>query len=273
MSPIDTNLTNQVALVTGGSQGIGAATAVTLAEAGASVAITYNQSETKAMDVVKEIQHKGSRGIVLPLDLRDEASIRTMVSQAKDDLGRIDIFVNNAAVGSASVAHYANLDKQDRAMVEINTLGALLCAEAVLPIMVEQNYGKIINISSVGGGVSVFPQFRRSDGMSKAAVAFLSKQIVADYPHHQIDAFTICPGAVDTRMFRESTLDPLPAQERDALIMSLPLGRLIKPQEIADLILFLCSPQAVICRGAIIDASLGLGVRPGLISEKKSTEP
>jgi len=271
MSRIDTNLRNQVALVTGGSQGIGAATGVTLAEAGASVAITYNQSESKAMDVLKEIEQRGSRGIALPLDLRDEGSIRSMASQAKDHFGRIDIFVNNAAVGSASVAHYTNHKSEDRAMVEINTLGALLCVEAVLPVMVEQNYGKIINISSVGGGISVFPKFKRSDGMSKAAVAFLSKQIVTDYPHHRIDAFTICPGAVDTRMFRESTLDHLSAQERDALVTSLPMGRLIEPQEIADLILFLCSPQAVICRGAVIDASLGLGVRPGLISEKKST--
>jgi len=154
-------------------------------------------------------------------------------------------------------------------MVELNALGTLLCVEAVLPVMVEQNYGKIINISSVGGGISAFPSFKRSDGMSKAAVAFLSKQIVADYPRHRIDAFTICPGAVDTRMFRESTLDPLPAEERNAFVASLPMGRLTEPQEIADLILFLCSPQATICRGAVINASLGLGVRPGLISEKK----
>ena len=104
MSPIDTNLKNQVALVTGGSQGIGAATAVTLAEAGASVLITYNRSESKAMDVLKEIEQRGSRCMALPLDLRDEGSIRSMASQAKDHFGRIDIFVNNAAVGSASVA-------------------------------------------------------------------------------------------------------------------------------------------------------------------------
>jgi NAD(P)-dependent dehydrogenase (short-subunit alcohol dehydrogenase family) len=269
MSPINTDLKNQVALVTGGSQGIGAATAITLGRAGADVSLTYNRSESKALEVLNEIEKTGSRGIALSLDMRDEASIRSMVSQTMKELGRIDIFVNNAAVGSASVAHYAGQAEQDRAMVEINTLGALFCVQAVLPVMVEQDYGKIINISSVGGGVSVFPKFKMSDGMSKAGVAFLSKQIVADYPHHRIDAFTVCPGAVDTRMFRESTLDHLTPEARKVFIAMLPRGRLIEPQEIADLVLFLCTPHATICRGAVIDASLGLGVRPGLISEKK----
>ncbi|GAH83922.1 unnamed protein product, partial [marine sediment metagenome] len=122
----------------------------------------------------------------LPLDLQDRASIDGMVSTTMEQFGRIDILVNNAAVGSASVAHYADPEKLDQAMVEINTLGVLFCIQAVIPIMVEQNYGKIINVSSVGGGVTVFPKFRASDGMSKCAVAFLSRQIVADYPHHRI---------------------------------------------------------------------------------------
>jgi len=266
---INTNLEGQVAIVTGGSQGIGAATAFTLGQAGASVALTYNRSKSKAMEVVEKIKKLSSKAIALPLNLQDRASIDGMVSKTMEKFGRIDILVNNAAVGSASVAHYADPEKLDQAMIEINTLGVLLCVQAVIPIMVEQNYGKIINVSSVGGGVAVFPKFKASDGMSKCAVAFLSRQIVADYPHHRIDAFSICPGAVNTRMFRESTLDHLSPEERDAFISSLPMGRLIEPEEIAALILFLCSPAAVVCRGAVIDASLGLGVRPGLISEKE----
>lgn len=269
MLKIDAAIRNQVALITGGSQGIGAATAITLGREGALIALTYNQSESKAKEVLNELQKIGSQAIALPLDVKDDRSIRLMVSRTMEKFGRIDILVNNAAVGSASVAHYARDEGCDRVMFEINSLGALLCVQAVLPIMVKQNYGKIINVSSVGGGVSVFPKFKASDGMSKAAVAFLSKQIVADYPHHKIDAFSICPGAVNTRMFRESTLDHLSPEEQKAFIASLPMGRLIEPEEIGDLILFLCSPAASVCRGAVIDASLGLGARPGLISEKK----
>ena len=266
---INTNLEGQVAIVTGGSQGIGAATAFALGQAGAYVTLTYNRSQSRAMEVVEKIEKINSKAIALSLDLQDRASIDRMVSRIMEQFGRIDILVNNAAVGSASVAHYADPEKFDQTIVGINILGSLLCVQSVIPIMVKQNYGKIINISSVGGGVTVFPKFKASDGMSKCAVAFLSRQIVADYPHHGIDAFSICPGAVNTRMFRESTLDHLSPEERAAFISSLPMARLIEPEEIAALILFLCSPTAVVCRGAVIDASLGLGVRPGLISERK----
>jgi len=269
MTLMDTNLRGQVALVTGGSQGIGAAAARTLGEAGASVALTYNRSEKAALQVVERIEKAGSRAIAVPLDLQSKTSIDAVVSGVMNSFGRIDILVNNAAVGSASVAHYTTPEEEDKAMVEINTVGPLFCAQAVLPIMVKQEYGKIINISSVGGGITVFPKFRASDEMSKCAVGFLTKQIVADHPYQRIDAFSICPGAVNTRMFRESTLDNLTQTEREAFVSRLPMRRLIEPEEIAALILFLCTPAATVCRGAIIDASLGLGVRPGLISENK----
>ena len=269
MTVIDTNLRGQVALVTGGSQGIGAAAAWTLGEAGASVALTYNRSEKAALRVVERIERSGSRAVALPLDLQSKTSIDAMVSSVMTSFGRIDILVNNAAVGSASVAHYTPPEKEDQAMLEINTLGPLFCTQAVLPIMVKQEYGKIINISSVGGGVTVFPKFRASDEMSKCAVGFLTKQIVADHPYQRIDAFSICPGAVNTRMFRESTLNHLSQAEKEAFVSQLPMRRLIEPEEIAALILFLCTPAGTICRGGIIDASLGLGVRPGLVSEQK----
>lgn len=266
---INMNLEGQVAIVTGGSQGIGAATAFVFGQAGASVALTYNRSKSKAMELAQAITDSGTKALAFPLDLQDRKSIGQMVSSTMETFGRIDILVNSAAVGSASVAHYAEPGKQDEAIVGINTLGVLACAQAVIPIMLEQNYGKIINVSSVGGGITTFPKFKASDGMSKSAVAFLSRQIVADYPHQRIDAFSICPGAVNTRMFRESTLDHLSPEERESFISSLPMRRLIEPEEIAALILFLCSPAAAVCRGAVIDASLGLGVRPGLISENK----
>jgi NAD(P)-dependent dehydrogenase (short-subunit alcohol dehydrogenase family) len=217
-------MTGQVAVVTGGSQGIGAAAALALGLCGASVALTYNLSKAGAMEIVKQIEEAGSQAIAIPLDLQDTASIQNMVLKTMERFGRIDILVNNAAVGSASVTHYSGTDKLDQAMVSINTLGILLCAQAVLPVMIDQNYGKIINVSSVGGGITVFPKFKASDGMSKCAVAFLSRQIVADHPHHAIDAFSICPGAVNTRMFRESTLDHLSPVERIPLFRHCPWG-------------------------------------------------
>jgi NAD(P)-dependent dehydrogenase (short-subunit alcohol dehydrogenase family) len=269
MSAIDVDLKGRVAIVTGGSQGIGAAVAWILGEAGASVVLTYNRSAESALGIVERIEAAGSRALALSLDMQSKASVEGMVARTMEEFGRIDILVNNAAVGSASVAHYADPETQDQAMFQINTLGTLVCTQAVLPIMVAQDYGKIVILSSVGGGVAVFPGFTAADEMSKCAVGFLGKQIVADHPYRHIDAFSVCPGAVNTRMFRESTLDHLSAADRDAFISHLPLRRLIEPEEIAALVLFLCTPAGTICRGAVIDASLGLGVRPGLVSEMK----
>lgn len=269
MAVIDTDLSGRVAIVTGGSQGIGAATARALGAAGASVVLTYNHSAEQALAVVRDIEAAGSQARAAKVDMRNRASIRAFVSSVRQDLGRIDILVNNAAVGSASVAHYAEPGEEDRVMFEVNVLGTLAFVQAVLPIMEEQRFGKIVNISSVGGGITVFPKFTAADEMSKSAVAFLTKQIVADHPYDPIDSFAVCPGAVNTRMFRESTLDPLSPEEREKFIAHLPLGRLIEPEEIAALVVFLCTPAGSVCRGAVIDASLGLGVRPGLVSEMK----
>jgi NAD(P)-dependent dehydrogenase (short-subunit alcohol dehydrogenase family) len=269
MGAIDTDLSGRVAIVTGGSQGIGAATAWTLGEAGASVVLTYHHSAEAALRLVERIEAAGSRAVAVSLDMQSKASVEAVVTRAVDEFGRVDILVNNAAVGSASVAHYAQPDEQDQAMFQINTLGTLVCTQAVLPIMARQDYGKIINLSSVGGGVTVFPKFTASDEMSKCAVGFLSRQVVADHPYEHIDAFSVCPGAVNTRMFRESSLDHLSPADREAFISHLPQRRLIEPEEVAALILFLCTPAGSICRGAVIDASLGLGVRPGLVSEMK----
>jgi NAD(P)-dependent dehydrogenase (short-subunit alcohol dehydrogenase family) len=126
---------------------------------------------------------------------------------------------------------------------------------------------KIINISSVGGGVTAFPGFRLSDGMSKAAVAFMTRQLAAEHVHSNVDVFAVCPGATNTAMFQASTLNKLSAAERASFLKRLPKGRLIEPEEIAAIVHFLASGLSTPMHGAIIDASMGLGVRPGLMTE------
>ena len=127
---------------------------------------------------------------------------------------------------------------------------------------------KIINLSSVGGGVSVFPRFRLSDGMSKAAITFLSKQLAAETVFADVDVFAICPGATDTPMFRASTLSDMSLEEEAAFLNRLPRKRLIAPAEIAALVHFLATPASTVLHGAVLDASMGLGVRPGLMSDR-----
>jgi NAD(P)-dependent dehydrogenase (short-subunit alcohol dehydrogenase family) len=126
---------------------------------------------------------------------------------------------------------------------------------------------KIILLSSVGGGIQVFPGFRHSDGASKAGVAAYAKQLAADNVHTKIDVFAICPGATDTPMLQESTLNHLTAPDREKLLSHLPKRRLIHPAEVAQTIVFLASQHSTCLNGAVLDCSMGLGVRPGLITE------
>lgn len=155
-------------------------------------------------------------------------------------------------------------------MFMINADGTLKVCQTFLALMagcIKTDPLKIINLSSVGGGIQAFPGFRLSDGMSKAAVALLTRQLAAELTDSRVDVFAICPGATNTAMFQASTLNAMTPEEREAFTTGLPKGRLIAPEEIANLIVFLASEYSTPLHGAVIDASMGLGVRPGLITE------
>ena len=160
---------------------------------------------------------------------------------------------------------------QDSTMLQINADGSLKVCQAFLAAAqanITSVPRKIINFSSVGGGIQNFPGFRLSDGMSKAAVAFMTKQLAAELVHTAVDVYAICPGATNTPMFQASTLNHMSAAEQRDFAAALPKGRLIEPHDIADIVLFLASAYATPMHGAVIDASMGLGVRPGLITER-----
>jgi NAD(P)-dependent dehydrogenase (short-subunit alcohol dehydrogenase family) len=111
--------------------------------------------------------------------------------------------------------------------------------------------------------VAAFPGFHLADGMSKAAQAYLGKHLQAEHVHDPIDVFTICPGSTETPMFEASTLSKFDETGRAQFVRTLPGGRLIDPDEIAALALWLCTDEARVLRGAVLDASLGLGSYPG----------
>ena len=178
--------------------------------------------------------------------------------------------VNNAAVGSATVEEWsADIEEQDSLMLQINADGTLKMCRHYLDVTAGPGR-KIINLSSVGGGISAFPGFRLSDGMSKAAVAFLSKQLAAEMVFEEVDVFAVCPGATDTPMFRASTLKKLSTSQEQQFFERLPKKRLIEASEIAALVHFLATPASTVLHGAVLDASMRLGVRPGLMSDRTS---
>ena len=249
-------------LITGGSSGIGTSLVELFARKGFRVLFTYNSNRESAQKIVDQLQPHDVH--MFHFSQGNLESQEALLAQLPD---RIDILINNAAVGSATVKRLSD-DKyeQDRKMFEINALGVLWLTEAIIPKMIE-NGGKIINISSVGGGIFHFPGFVLADGMSKAALTFMTKQLAAEHAHTKIDIFAICPGATDTDMFQSSTLNKLTDDERKEFVAYLPKKRLIHPDEIALICEFLTQENSSVMHGAVIDASLGLGVSPGMIKK------
>jgi NAD(P)-dependent dehydrogenase (short-subunit alcohol dehydrogenase family) len=253
-------------LITGGSSGIGQAMVERFAREGDRVWFTYRSGRQQAHDLVSLLAAEGMRQVTaLEFDQGDWHSHLALLEQLPEP---VDVLVNNAAVGSKTVERYAPADAraQDLAMFRINSVGPLWLTSQLLPGMLERGYGKIVNISSVGGGVTQFPGFRLADGMSKAALAYFSRQLSAELVHAPVDVFTVCPGAVETSMFEASTLGPLTAAQRAELVSRLPKKRLIQPEEVAELTWWLCGDHARLLHGAVLDSSLGLGVHPGLLT-------
>lgn len=265
------SIEGKVAFVTGGLGGIGRECVRALVAHGAQVALSHTPAAASAEDAADLVAQHPDALSAHVLDLRSIDSITACMASVIERWGRIDILINAAAVGSATVAAFADdVASQDSAMLTINADGTLKVCQTFLELMGHERQTspmKIINFSSVGGGIGTFPGFRLSDGMSKAAVAALSRQLAAQLTDSPIDVFAICPGATDTKMFRASSLDHLSAAERQAFEQSLPKGRLIDPVEIANIVLFLASEYSTPMHGAVIDASMGLGVRPGLSTE------
>ena len=266
LAPFD--LTGSTALITGGTSGIGRACAERFVSYGANVIVTCLENfeepnrELEKFDGLQKVS-------VQAIDLSDTDSILRCFTSVNELHGKIDILVNNAGVGSATVtAQAADVSDQDTLMLKVNAEGTLKMCQHFLALP-DAPGKKIINVSSVGGGITVFPDFRLSDGMSKSAIAFLTRQLAAETVHSNIDVFAVCPGATNTPMFDASTLSQMTNTEKDVFLKQLPKNRLIEPSEIAGIVHFLASPAARALHGAVIDASMGLGVRPGLMSEFK----
>lgn len=257
-------------LVTGGSSGIGRATVERFARGGDRVWFTYRLGRDRARELTGRLAGEcAGRVSAIEFDQGGWDSHVALLEQVPEP---VDVLVNNAAVGSKTIERYAPDDPraQDLVMFRVNCVGPLWLTGQLLPGMLERGYGKIVNVSSVGGGMAPFPGFRLADGMSKAALAFFSRQLSAELAQAPVDVFAICPGAVETSMFEASTLGRLSAAQRAKFVSRLPKGRLIQPAEIAELVWWLCGDDARVLHGTVIDASLGLGVHPGLLTGSRT---
>lgn len=238
---------NKVAIVTGGASGIGAVISQVLAENGASVVVADINFMAAEMQSIS-LKEKGFDGFAVSVDISKEESVKKMVGIVIEYYKKIDILVNNAGIINAEPITQMTLDSWDR-LIDINLRGTHLCSKEVISYMIENGYGRIVNISSMAGqigGLKVSPDYTAA----KAGIIGLAKSYARYGAQYGITVNAVAPGFIETDMTKGRD-DP----------KSVPLGRLGTPKDVANAVYFLVSPLADYITGATIDVNGGLLMR------------
>jgi len=243
------SLKDRVALVTGASQGIGRATAMALARAGAKVAAAARNAE-KLSAVVGEIAAAGGEAAAVPIDVANAEQIKAGFREVLERFGKLDILVNNAAVTRDALALRMKLEDWET-VLRINLTGAHLCLQQALAAMLRQRSGRIINVTSVVAQTGNAGQANYV--AAKAGLIGLTKAIAVEVASRNITVNAVAPGFIATPM-----TDPLPQEVKDAMIARIPLGRMGTDEEVAAAIVFLASDEAGYITGHVLDINGGM---------------
>lgn len=246
------DLKGKVALITGASSGIGAASAELLAELGALVAIGYNQNGSGADEVRARIVNAGGRATMIRADVRDPDQIVSLVARASEDFGPIDILVNNAgSLIERQVISEMTIERWDEVM-DLNLKSAMLCSQAVASSMIERNRGAIVNVVSIAGRTGGGPG-AGAYAAAKAGLIALTKALARELAPHGVRVNAISPGVIDTP-FHEVFSTP---EMMRGFAATTPLGRVGTPRECANVIAFLASAAASFIVGETIEVNGG----------------
>ena len=243
------SLKDKVALVTGASQGIGRATALALAEAGAKVAVAARSAD-KLASLVSEIEAKGGEALAVTMDVSDAAQIKTGFQQTLAKFGKLDILVNNAAITRDTLALRMKLEDWD-AVLRTNLTGAHLCIQQALGAMLKQRSGRIINLSSVVAETGNAGQANYV--ASKAGLIGLTRAIAVEVASRNITVNAVAPGFIETPM-----TDVLSQELKDKMKAMIPLGRFGSDRDIAATIVFLASDVAGFITGQVLGVNGGM---------------
>jgi 3-oxoacyl-[acyl-carrier protein] reductase len=242
--------TGRVAVVTGGSRGIGRSVAVALAKQGAHVVVNYTQNEAAAGEVVSAIQSGGGKAELSRFDVSDEAAVEAAFKDIHDRHKRIDVLVNNAGIaidGLLLRVREADLDR----IFAINVKGAIYCARAATRTMMRARYGRVVTMSSVVGEMGNVGQVAYAS--AKAALIGMTKSLAREYAGRSITVNAVAPGFIETDM--TSGLTP---ERREEMKRATPLGRIGTPEDIAAAVVFLASEEAGFITGEVLRVNGGL---------------
>ena len=246
------SLKGKVALVTGGSRGIGRAVCLELARQGADVAVNYAGNEAAAQETAQACRELGVRAVVLRADVADAAACDAMVAQVLEQLGRLDILVNNAGITRDGLM--LRMPEADwDAVLDTNLKGAFHCMRASYKTMMRQKSGRVVNISSVVGLRGNAGQTNYS--ASKAGLIGLSKSLAKELASRGVTVNAVAPGFIETDMTAA-----MPQAAKDAMMPTIPMQRLGAPEDVAKAVAFLASDEAAYVTGQVLAVDGGMAM-------------
>ena len=251
-------LKNRIALVTGGSRGIGEAIVIRLAEEGADVAINFTSDRSRAIaeEVKAKVEALGQRAIVVQADVGNSTQVKAMFDQVESELGPVDILVNNAGIAPFESFMKVTEETWDRTQ-NTNLKSIFLCSQRAAAGMIERRYGKIINVLSTASLVVTSPVIVHYQS-SKAGAHMLTKGMAIELGPYNINVNAVGPSTVDTDMCTDYLADP---RIREQEVQANPMKRLGTARQIGDSVVFLASEEAMQINGHLLMVDGGLVVK------------
>jgi 3-oxoacyl-[acyl-carrier protein] reductase len=252
MAIVDKALEGRVALVTGGSRGIGRAICEALAHRGATVVINYAAREDAARETAAACEAAGGKAVISRFDVASSAEVNEAVKAIGKDHGGLDILINNAGVAINGLLMRFKDEQWDRSL-DVNLGGAFHCTRAAASFLLKaKERGRIVNLTSVVGESGNGGQVAYA--ASKAGIIGLTKSLAQELASRGVTVNAVSPGFIETDM----TAEHLPAAAREKLMEKIPLGRIGGPTEVADCVAFLCGPEAAYITGQVIRVNGGM---------------